>query len=135
MAFALAKRGHRVFATARNPSKIPSELAVLSVVTTLELDVTSTESVSKAVDAVARATEQGLDVLVNNAGAGYTMPLLDVDIEEAQRLFDANIWGSLRTTQGFSELLIAAKGRVFNVSSVGAFVNTPWLGKRSSLYC
>ncbi len=43
----------------------------------------------------------GLDVLINNAGLSYTMPLLDVDITHAQRLHDTDVWGVLRTIQAF----------------------------------
>jgi hypothetical protein len=31
--------------------------------------------------------------------------------------------------QAFAGLLIKSKGRVVNVSSVGAVVNTPWIGR------
>ena len=122
---------HTVYATARDVSKIPAELSALPNVTTLPLDVTSASSVAAAAQAV--ASSGGLDVLVNNAGSGYTMPLLDVDVAYAQRVHDANVWGPIRTTQAFSDLLVSSgKGRVVNVSSVGAFVNTPWIGVYSS---
>lgn len=128
IANALAKQGHHVYATARNTSKIPAKLSELSNVSTLPLDVTSPASISEAVQAVA-ANGKGLDVLVNNAGAGLTMPLLDVNISQAQQVHDTNLWGPLRCIQAFSDLLIASQGRVVNISTVGAFVNTPWIGK------
>ncbi|KAH8884900.1 oxidoreductase [Thozetella sp. PMI_491] len=136
IAFALAKRGHYVFATARNPSKIPAELTALSVVTAVPLDVASSASVIEAAATVARATQEkglsGIDVLINNAGIGYTIPLLDVDIDKAKEVFEANFWGPLRTVQAFSDLLIQRKGRVINVSSVGSNINLPWIGIYSS---
>ena len=129
LADALAKAGHTVFATARDPSKIPTTLTALPNVKTLALDVTSPSSVADAVAAVKGDDRAGrLDVLVNNAGAGYTIPLLDADLEQARRVHDTNVWGPLRTTQAFADLLIASKGRVVNISSVGAVVNTPWIG-------
>jgi NAD(P)-dependent dehydrogenase (short-subunit alcohol dehydrogenase family) len=132
----LAQRGHHVYATARTASKIPTELSELPNVTVLQLDVTSDESVKAAAKAVAdnvASTGTGLDVLVNNAGYGYTMPLLDVDVAHAQRLHDTNVWGVLRTIQAFADLLIASQGRVVNISSVGAVVNTPWIGRHCAL--
>ncbi|KAK4107202.1 NAD(P)-binding protein [Canariomyces notabilis] len=131
LALALAKHGHNVYATARNTAKIPTELSGLPNVTTLQLDVSSSASVSGAAQAVSEKGK-GLDVLVNNAGFGLTMPLLDVDVAQAQQLYDTNVWGALRTIQAFSGLLIASKGRVVNISSVGAVVNTPWIGIYSS---
>lgn len=128
LALTLARKGHRVFATARNTSKIPSELSSLPNVTVLSLDVSSKESVAEAAKTVEEAGH-GLDVLVNNAGLGYTMPVLDVDIDKAQNLYNANVWGIVRTVQAFAAQLIKSKGRVVNMSSVGAVVNTPWIGE------
>ena len=126
IALALARQGHRVFATARNPSKISDRLSSLANVTTLTLDVTSTASVAAAVKTVSESGH-GLDVLVNNAGTGSVVPILDQDLEGAQRLFDTNFWGVVRTVQGFSELIIASQGRIVNISSVGAVLNVPWI--------
>ncbi|GFP54598.1 hypothetical protein ACSS6W_002421 [Trichoderma asperelloides] len=131
LALTLAKQGHHVFATARDTSKIPSELSSLPNVSVLCLDVSSTASVAEAAEVVEDAGH-GLDVLVNNAGFGYTMPILDVDIDKAQDLYNANVWGTVRTVQAFAALLIKRKGRVVNVSSVGAVVNTPWIGTYAS---
>ncbi|KAM0460964.1 hypothetical protein ACHAO4_001760 [Trichoderma viride] len=131
LALTLAKQGHHVFATARDTSKIPSELSSLPNVSVLRLDVSSTESVAEA-SRVVEDTGHGLDVLVNNAGFGYTMPILDIDIDKAQRLYEANVWGTVRTVQAFAGLLMKSKGRVVNVSSVGAVVNTPWIGTYAS---
>ncbi|GLB08399.1 hypothetical protein AtubIFM57258_004288 [Aspergillus tubingensis] len=131
LAEALANQGHHVFATARSPSKIPSSLTTLSNVTPLHLEVTSPESVAAAV----RAVEQhgaGLDILINNAGFGYTMPLLDVDLAQAQQVYETNIWGPLRLIQAVAPLLLSRGGRVVNISSVGAVVPTPWIGIYSS---
>ncbi|KAL1878229.1 hypothetical protein Daus18300_002146 [Diaporthe australafricana] len=131
LALALALQGHHVFATARNPAKVPETLSSLSKVTVLKLDVSSAESVTEAAKAVAESG-QGLDVLVNNAGCGYAQPILDIDIAKAQRLFDTNLWGPIRMVQAFADLLIASKGRVVNISSVGAIVNTPWIAAYAS---
>ncbi|OKL58613.1 hypothetical protein UA08_06173 [Talaromyces atroroseus] len=131
IALVLARAGHHVFATARNTSKIAEELSVLSNVTVLPLDVTSQSSVIAAAKTVTESG-QGLDVLVNNAGAGYVMPILDMDIERAQRTYDTNIWGSIRTVQAFADLLIASRGRIINISSMGCIMNMPWLSTYTS---
>lgn len=129
IASALAAHHHHVLASARDPSKIPESLSRLSNVTVLPLDVCDGASISEAVKVVA-ALGRGLDVLVNNAGAGYATPVLDIDVERAQRLYDTNVWGPVRTIQAFSQLLIASRGRVVNISTCGAVVNTPWIGMR-----
>lgn len=92
----------------------------------LELDVTSAPSVAAAAAAVADSGH-GLDVLVNNAGAGYASPIIEMDIEEAKRTYDTNVWGTIRATQAFAGLLIESSGRIVNVSTVGSVLNMPWI--------
>jgi NAD(P)-dependent dehydrogenase (short-subunit alcohol dehydrogenase family) len=137
IALALANKGHRVFATARNLSKIPPELADLPNVTALLLDVTSSKSIAAATTAVTNATEargdRGLDVLVNNAGLGYTVPLLDADFELAQQVYETNVWGPVRVVQSFADLLIMKKGRLVNMCSISTVLHMPWMGKRSEI--
>ncbi len=53
------------------------------------------------------------------------MPVLDTDIDVAKDMFEVNYFGVLRVTQEFSSLVIAAQGKIVNVSSVvGEFPNS-----------
>ncbi|PYH38148.1 SDR family oxidoreductase [Aspergillus neoniger CBS 115656] len=131
LALTLARQGHFIFATARNTSKIPERLSALENVQVLSLDVTDSASIAGAVRSV-REHGRGLDILVNNAGTGYTMPLLEADLDRAKAVYEANVWGLLGLIQACSDLLIATKGRIVDMSSVGAVVNTPWIGIYSS---
>jgi NAD(P)-dependent dehydrogenase (short-subunit alcohol dehydrogenase family) len=59
------------------------------------LDVTDQEQVDRAVTAVIE--EDGrIDVLVNNAGYGVPGVLELVPLEDAQHMFDVNVWGAAR---------------------------------------
>lgn len=118
--------GHHVFATARHTGKIPEHLSRLPNVTVLELDIASGSSVAAAAQAVVRSGH-GLDVLVNNAGVGYASPILDMDIDKAKEVYDINVWGIVRTTQAFADLLIDSSGQIVNVSTVGSVLNMPWI--------
>lgn len=118
--------GHHVFATARHTAKISEELSKLANVTVLELDITSAPSVTAAAKAV-DDSGHGLDVLVNNAGAGYASPIIEMDIEEAKQIYDINVWGTIRTIQAFAGLLIKSHGRIVNVSTTGSVLNMPWI--------
>ncbi|KAI0430675.1 NAD(P)-binding protein [Xylaria sp. FL1042] len=131
LALTLADRGYFVFATARNTSKIPDDVSSLPNVKVLELDVSSTESVVAAAKAV-KESGHGLDVLVNNAGVGYAMPILDIDIDKAQDVYNTNVFGVIRTVQAFSDMLIESRGRVVNISTIGAVLNMPWISTYSS---
>uniref|UniRef100_A0A0D2XTG7 NADPH-dependent 1-acyldihydroxyacetone phosphate reductase n=1 Tax=Fusarium oxysporum (strain Fo5176) TaxID=660025 RepID=A0A0D2XTG7_FUSOF len=113
LADAFHAKGYHVFATARNPSKLPPSLSSAANVTVLKLDVLSTESIAAAVESVKSQTGGGLDVLVNNSGGGYTLPALDVSIEESKKLFELNFWAPLTMLQAFAPLLIKTKGCIY----------------------
>jgi NAD(P)-dependent dehydrogenase (short-subunit alcohol dehydrogenase family) len=106
-----------------------SSLSDLPNVHLISLDVTSPASIADAFSAVKAKTGGKLDYLVNNAGRGYSMPALDVDIEEGKRLFDTNFWGVLRMVQAFSPLLMEAKGTVVNIGSIVAYLHCPLTSK------
>lgn len=127
MAKAFHEHGYHVFATARDPSKA-TDLSELSNVEILELDVTIPQTIAQCKETVARRTGGKLDVLINNAGVETQSPLLDVDIEEAKRLYDVNVWGVLAVTQAFAPLLIEAKGVIANQSSIDAALSMVWAG-------
>ena len=128
MAKAFHNRGFYVFATARDPSKV-ADLSALGDVEILELDVTVPGTISRCRDTVMQRTGGKLDVLINNAGVEFQSPLLDVDIAEAKRLYDVNVWGPLAMVQAFAPLLIEAKGIISNQSSIDAVLNMAWAGK------
>jgi len=128
MAKLFHERGFYVFATARDPSKAV-DLSVLSDVEVVELDVTVPQTILQCKDAVTKRTGGRLDVLVNNAGVEFASPLLDVDVAEAKRLYDVNVWGPLAMVQAFAPLLIKAKGVVSNQSSIDGVLNMLWAGE------
>ena len=129
LAAAFVEKGYHVFATARTPSKFPPSLSDRLDVTTLALDVASSSSIKTAAESVGKQTGGRLDVLINNAGHGMNMPLLDTSIPEARRLFDINFFGVLETVQAFAPLLVEAGGCVVNNSSIGGFQAFPFNGK------
>lgn len=132
LALAFQERGLLVFAAVRTPSKA-SDLSQIPNIHILTLDVTSSASISAAVENVKHLTGgKGLDILVNNSGVMSTMPLVDSDIDEGgegRKVFEVNFWGTLGMVKGFVPQLIERKGMVVNVSSVGGIVNTPWIGE------
>ena len=120
-------KGFHVYATARNLSKV-SYLAKLPNVTVLELDVNDFTHIKEAVEAVSKDTGGTLDILVNNSGRNYFMPILDSKIEDSKKIFDTNFWGPLEIIQNFAPLLIKAKGTIVNITSISGYVNVPWMG-------
>ncbi|KAJ8066463.1 hypothetical protein OCU04_005523 [Sclerotinia nivalis] len=104
-----------------------SHLQDLHNVTLLELDVTNSQSIITALDAVKAQTNGKLGYLVNNAGQSMVMPALDTDIEEAKKIFDVNFWGVIAITQAFVPFVIAAKGTIVNICSISGYLNAPWM--------
>ncbi|KAL1892630.1 NADPH-dependent 1-acyl dihydroxyacetone phosphate reductase [Sporothrix stenoceras] len=117
-------RGLQVFATARNMAKM-TELEALGI-TTLEMDVTSPESIKTAVAQVATASGGKLDILINNAGLNHVMPFADCDLADIKRVLDTNIFGVFAVTQALLPQLIAARGVVATVSSINTVLNPPY---------
>ncbi|KAH8889223.1 NAD(P)-binding protein [Thozetella sp. PMI_491] len=129
MAKVFLEKGFHVFATLRSVAKA-GELAELDNVEVLELDVTSRESIKRCAKVVEKRTGGMLDVLVNNAGADFVIPLLDVSVDEAKRLYDTNVWSMIHMVQVFAPLLIKAKGAICNIISTASLLPLVW----SSIY-
>jgi NAD(P)-dependent dehydrogenase (short-subunit alcohol dehydrogenase family) len=129
LALEFQRRGVFVFAAVRDPKKA-ANLASLSRVHVVTLDVTAEPSIAAAVELVRNVNHgRGVDILVNNSGVVHTMPLVDSSLEDGKNLFDVNFWGTLALVKAFTPQLMETKGMVVNISSVGSIVNTPWIGE------
>jgi NAD(P)-dependent dehydrogenase (short-subunit alcohol dehydrogenase family) len=69
-----------------------------------------------------------LDGLVNVAGIGISGPLEYVTSTDLCRIFQVNVFGQLAVTQNFLPLIRKARGRIINMSSVGAHIALPFGG-------
>jgi NAD(P)-dependent dehydrogenase (short-subunit alcohol dehydrogenase family) len=124
----LIQFGWRVFATVRKPAdgeKLRSEFgADLEPVT---MDVTDRATVVAAAGQVTSQLHgRGLDGLVNVAGIGMVRPVEYVTPGDLQQIFDINVFGQVAVTQAFLPLLRRARGRIVNISSVGAHIAIPF---------
>lgn len=113
-------RGFRVFATARNASSI-SDLAALGI-ETLSLEATSEDSIKALTAEVNTRTSGTLEYLVNNAGRNYTVPAMDVEMDEIRLTFETNLFAVMRLCQAFSPLLINAKGTIVQIGSLAGIM-------------
>jgi NAD(P)-dependent dehydrogenase (short-subunit alcohol dehydrogenase family) len=136
----LARNGHTVFATMRDPEgrnvKNASEIRTLAEkgslsIYVLELDVTDDVSVERAVDAaVAKAGR--IDVAINNAG--YFLSGLEeaVTTEQARHLMDTNFLGPVRVNRAvLPHMRRRRSGVLMHVSSGAGRVILPSAG----FYC
>ena len=118
---ALAKRGHRVFATMRDPEgknrTHASRLRAEKGIEVLELDVTSEESVEAAVAAALRSAGH-LDAVVNNAGLATIGLAETITPAQLLRLFDTNVVGVQRVDRAALPSMRARRsGLLVHVSS------------------
>jgi NAD(P)-dependent dehydrogenase (short-subunit alcohol dehydrogenase family) len=114
---ALAKRysarGDVVMATARDVSAAKA-LAALPGVAVFALDVRDDAAVAAFAKAIG---DEGVDVLINNAGVGHWEGLSAFDAKLALELFDTNALGAVRVTRALLPMLKKVGGKVFHVSS------------------
>jgi len=110
----LSRMGYTVVATARRAETLDR----LTVALKLSLDVTRTESVRQAVTGILERFGR-IDVLVNNAGYALRGAVEEVPVEQAQQMFDANVFGVMRMIQAVLPCMRRQKsGRIINISSV-----------------
>ncbi len=123
-AVALAARGHRVFASARNRNDLAElERGDLAALT---LDVTDGATIAAAVEAVLSRAGR-IDVLVNNAGYPQYGSVEEVTLEEWRGQFDVNVFGTLAVTQAvLPAMRRQLGGRIINVSSVAGKLGIPF---------
>lgn len=106
-------------AAAATAAQIPNSFAV-------HIDITSADSVSKAVNAVL-AKFGKIDILVNNAGtAGKVGMLVDQTEEEWRRVIDINLMGVFLCTRAVMPLLRKqGYGRVVTLASIAGKEGNP----------
>ena len=119
LATRLVAEGLRVFITGRQGPQVQALAKEMGpTVVGLEMDVTSEESVRVAMEAIL-ARNAGLDVLVNNAGLGYSQPLLTGDTAKWREMLDVNILGLCITTrEGVALMKGRPEGHVFHLGSM-----------------
>jgi NAD(P)-dependent dehydrogenase (short-subunit alcohol dehydrogenase family) len=127
-----ARRGHRVFASARNRNDLVElERGADASLSTLGLDVTDPASVRSAVGGVLSRAGR-LDALVNNAGYAQYGAVEEVSPEEWRAVFDVNFFGLLDVTRAVLPAMRAAgRGTIVLMSSLGGRVSVPF----ASPYC
>ncbi|XP_062975663.1 retinol dehydrogenase 7-like isoform X2 [Elgaria multicarinata webbii] len=117
----LDARGLRVLAACLTAQGVEKLTAATSkrLQTTL-LDVTSTESVAKAVEWVkSHVGDKGLWGLVNNAGISIPVGPNDwLSKEDFKKVIDINLLGVIDVTIQMLPLVRRARGRIVNVSSI-----------------
>lgn len=127
-AIRFAEQGCRVFGTVRNTAKAQA----IPNVTLIEMDIRNDLAVERGVHSIV-AQAGRIDVLVNSAGVTLLGAAEETSIEEAQTLFDTNLFGLLRVIQAvLPHMRQQQSGRIVNVSSVLGFLPAPYMALYSA---
>ncbi len=133
----LASEGYRVFATMREidgrNAEPARELEAQSIqngttLEVIELDVTSEESIERAVAGILESAGR-IDVVINNAGIGSGGLLECFTLDQVQTMFDVNTFGPLRVNRAvLPSMRKRQSGLLIHISSAAGRLYFPTLG-------
>lgn len=131
----LAENGFKVYASMRDLSKSDklrdrSKEMDLNI-ELIHLDVCDTVSIQSAVDTIIEREEK-IDLLINNAGAGFAKTTENASFQEIDWVTDLNYTGVVRTVKCvLPHMRKQRSGHIINITSVGGLVGQPF----NELYC
>jgi NAD(P)-dependent dehydrogenase (short-subunit alcohol dehydrogenase family) len=124
----LLDREQNVVASARRPQAVLDTHGEAPGLLAVALDVTDEQQARLAMSAALERFGR-LDVLVNNAGYGLIGAIEETTDEDARRIFDTNVLGTLNVLRAALPVLRAQRsGRVITVGSLSGFRGAPGTG-------
>ncbi|EJL70327.1 SDR family oxidoreductase [Chryseobacterium populi] len=130
-AFDLARKGHKVIATAQVYPQM-SDLIREAQETGIELiadklDVTNSRDIQYVVD------KYDIDILISNAGIMEGGPIAEQPLEFIRSMFDVNVFGGLELAQGFIKKWVGQKkaAKIVFTTSMGGLWTVPYV----AAYC
>jgi len=129
----LAEKGHHVYATMRNMNdknkEAATELKKLATSKGLKLEVVEMDVTSDASVEAAMTKIPTVDVLINNAGRGFSGPIEAFTSAECLAQLDLNIVGTIRVAKAVLPGMRAQKsGLIIQISSVVGRMSPPGFG-------
>jgi 1-acylglycerone phosphate reductase len=127
LAISFAAQGVTVLATARCIEHLQELTSQYKNIEAFPLELASPGSIERLKDAVTVRTGGRLDFLVNNAGTHYAATAMDLELEEAVKVFQVNVFSVMRLCQVFVPLLRRSHGgRIVQIGSVTRDVPVVW---------
>ena len=126
-AHGLARRGYRVFASARRETDV--ERLQSRGLESLPLDLADSISINRAVDNILARTNGRLDALFNNGAYGQPGAVEDLSRDVLRAQFETNLFGWHELTNRILPVMRKqGHGRIIHNSSVLGFVALPFRG-------
>ena len=131
----LAKKGYKVYATMRHLEKQDALMQLSQQdgidLEVKQLDVTNLDHINQVVTDIIN-TEGRIDILINNAGAGFVKTTELASDDEIMWQLNLNLMGVIRMTKAVLPYMRNQRdGRIINISSVGGLVGQPF----NEIYC
>ena len=132
-----ARRGYAVAIAARRIERIEALAGRLrnegaAVVLPLALDVTDFASIDAALERAAREFGR-LDIVVANAGVGYSLPVGRGKFEQVRQTIDTNLTGAVATLEfALPRLRAQGGGQLVAITSVAGSRGMPFMGAYSA---
>ena len=136
MAKALAGQGASIVLLARRKEKLEAVAEEIRSTYGVEVlpvptDVTNEESVKAAAAAVKEKFGK-VDILINNAGAGLTIPIDQMTLDEWEKDMKVDLTGVFLMTREFGKLMLEKEyGRIINIASMYGLVGNTALPSSS----
>jgi NAD(P)-dependent dehydrogenase (short-subunit alcohol dehydrogenase family) len=123
----LANAGYDVIPGLRRDEPLPDPVkpAVL-------IDLADPESIAPACEQVLERAGGKLVGLINNAGINVSGPYETLELSAWRRQFEVNLFGHLAITSALLPALLATRGRVITIGSVGGRLSVPFLSPYSA---
>lgn len=134
MALGFAQKGYRVFGTALTEQEVADLAQASNGAATLAVcDITNPSAVKAWVQAVAAELgDDGLDILVSNAGILTPGPLEVLPVAAVRHEFEVNVFGALEVINAFLPELRKARGRIVQIGAMTGRFPIPFNGPSSA---
>lgn len=124
----LAEAGANVVICSRNIKacmQMSEKILALGVESmALSCDITKQEDVKRVIEETVKRFGR-IDILVNNSGATWGAPVVDMPIEAWQKVINVNVTGTFLMCQEAGKVMIEqGAGKIINIASVAGFGGT-----------
>ncbi len=124
----LSDFGFKVYGTCRDSKKYkkPKKYELISC------DITKSSDLKKIIKYITDK-EKKIDILINNAGIGFTGPIEEILSENLIKTFETNLFGHIKLMQSIVPMMRKNKsGLIINITSIAAYNSIPFVGVYSS---
>ena len=122
----LSSKKFKVYGTCRNPLNYPDTKFEL-----VKANINNKKEIDECVDYIL-SKEYSIEILINNAGIGFTGPIEDSKINDVEKLFNTNFFGPIEMIKSVLPSMRKNKnGLIINMTSIAGYIGLPFRG----IYC